>query len=44
MLGDLKLLNEDGSWPSFQSFNYLKDGCDITDNSILDDIELFKEV
>ena len=44
MLGDMKLLWPDGSRPEYTDFEYLKTGTDITDNQILDDLELFKEV
>jgi len=44
MLGDLKLLWPDGSWPEYKDFEYLKFGTDISDTQILDDIELFNEV
>lgn len=44
MLGDLKLLNADGSRPKYSDFNYLKNGTDITDVNVLDDVALFNEV
>jgi hypothetical protein len=44
LLGDLKLLKEDGSRPSYKDFNYLKTGTDISDLAVLDDVELFHEV
>ena len=44
MLGDIKLLRPDGSWPLYKDIEYLKSGTDIDDKSILDDKELFHEV
>lgn len=38
------LLTKDDKRPTYQDFNYMKEGTDINDTSILNDVELFDEL